>query len=214
MNDRLDLSDVQMTVGHQQVLRGVTLVAERGTITSVAGSSGSGKTTLLFIAGGLLNPTLGTARFAGLPTWTGDGQPRPDVAFILQGNGLVPILTARENVALALRAKGRPSAQALQRADEELALLGMATLGGRRVDELSGGQAQRVACARALAVDPGLLLADEPTSELDATNRTIVLARLQALSDQGATVVVASHDPAVTATGDQVIRLQDGQVAG
>jgi putative ABC transport system ATP-binding protein len=212
MNEGLQLTDVCLNVGSRQVLRGVTLDARPGSVTTVAGSSGSGKTTLLFVAGGLLHPNRGAARFAGHPTWTGDGRPRPDVAFVLQGNGLVPLLTARENVALALRARGCPSARALERAELELELLGLGDLGNRQVDELSGGQAQRVACARALAVDPDLLLADEPTSELDEPNRTRVLARLRAVSNGGATVVVASHDPAVMAAGDDVVRLSDGHV--
>src|SRR4029079_7791577 len=122
--------------------------------------------------------------------------PRHEVAFVLQVYGLVPILSARENVAIALRARGLKPDAADERADAELSRFFIGDLGDRQVEELSGGRVQRVACARAVAVAPEILLADEPTSELDEGNREHVMDQLRAEAARGAIVVVATHDPA------------------
>jgi len=208
----LELADVELLLAGRQILQPMDLTFPPAEVTAVAGPSGSGKTTLLSVAGGLLRPTRGTATYDGTPMWQGDGDPRPQVAFVLQVYGLVPILSARENVSVALRARGTPPAEADDRADRELERLGIGDLGDRQVEELSGGQMQRVACARALAVDADIVLADEPTSELDEGNREHVMAQLRAEARRGAIVVVATHDPAVVETADRYVTLDEGHL--
>jgi putative ABC transport system ATP-binding protein len=212
MTGPLELLDVELTIGNLQILAPMTLRFSPGEVTAVRGPSGSGKTTLLSVAGGLLQPTRGTASYDEKPMWQHDGDPRREVAFILQVYGLVPILSARENISVALRARKVPPAEADERADFELARVHIEDLGDRQVEELSGGQMQRVACARAFAVDAAVLLADEPTSELDEGNREHVMAQLHAEAERGAIVVVASHDPAVVDASDRHITLDEGHL--
>ncbi len=194
------------------LLEGIDLVLEPGAMTVLAGPSGSGKTTLLSVAGGLLSPTEGRATYAGEPTWQGNGDPRPELVFVLQVYGLVPILSARENVSIALRARRVRPAEADELAEAALARFHIADLGDRQVEELSGGQMQRVALARALVVTAPVLLADEPTSELDEGNRQLALGALRAEADRGAVVVVATHDPAVVEACDVHHALDEGRL--
>ena len=209
--DGLRLAGVTYVAG-RPILHGVDLAFEPGRMTALSGPSGSGKTTLLSIAGGLLEPASGTAAYAGRPMWQGTGDPRPEVAFVLQVYGLVPILSARENVSIALRARGVAPAESDERAEAALARFHIADLGDRQVEELSGGQMQRVACARGFVVGAGILLADEPTSELDEGNRGLVLAELRAEAERGGVVVVATHDPAVVAACDVHHALDEGRL--
>lgn len=194
------------------LLHDLDLTFRAGRMTALSGPSGSGKTTLLSIAGGLLEPSLGQASYAGEPMWRGTGDPRPEVAFVLQVYGLVPILSARENVSVALRARGVDPDEADERATTALARFHIGDLGDRQVEELSGGQMQRVALARGLCVDAAVLLADEPTSELDEGNRALVLAELRREADRGAVVVVATHDPAVVDACDDHHALDEGRL--
>jgi putative ABC transport system ATP-binding protein len=210
--DELMLEDVSLNLGGRWVLERLTLSLRPGEVTSLSGPSGSGKTTLLSIAGGLLKPTTGFASYAGQHMWQGDGDPRHEVAFVLQVYGLVPILSARENVAIALRARGEKPRDADERADAELTRFHIGDLGERQVEELSGGQMQRVACARAFAVTPEILLADEPTSELDEGNREHVMDQLRLEAARGAIVVVATHDPAVVDVADRRLVLDEGRL--
>ena len=212
MSEVLELSGISYEVVGRTVLDDVTLSFHAGEVTALSGPSGSGKTTLLSVAGGLLEPTRGTTSYAGAPMWRGNGDPRPEVAFVLQVYGLVPILSARENVSIALRARGAKPAEADERADAELARFHIGDLGDRQVEELSGGQMQRVACARAFAVRPQVLLADEPTSELDEGNREHVMDQLRAEAARGAVVVVATHDPAVVDAADRRLVLDEGRL--
>ncbi|GAA1912831.1 ABC transporter ATP-binding protein [Nocardioides hwasunensis] len=199
-------------VAGRTLLDDVSVTFPAGRLTALSGPSGSGKTTLMSIAGGLLQATSGTAELDGQDMWTGSGDPRPEVAFVLQVYGLVPILSARENVSIALRARGVAPADADESAEAALARFGIADLGERQVEELSGGQMQRVACARGFVVGAGVLLADEPTSELDEGNRAVVLAELREEAARGAVVVVATHDPAVVDACDLHIALDEGRV--
>ncbi len=208
----LELTDVEYVIGGLQVLHPMTLRFRAGEVTALSGPSGSGKTTLLSIAGGLLRATSGSATYDGTLTWQGDGDPRPEFAFVLQVYGLVPILSARENVSIALRARGVSPSEADERADAELDRFHIGDLGDRQVEELSGGQMQRVACARAFAVRAAVLLADEPTSELDEGNREHVMAQLHAEAARGAVVVVATHDPAVVDAADRHCLLDEGRL--
>jgi putative ABC transport system ATP-binding protein len=196
------------------LLSGVSLVAQPGRILAVTGSSGSGKTTLLSVLGGLLAPGEGTVEYDGQAVGTRSREPRRGTAFVLQTYGLAPSLTAEENVAIALRAHGNGPVDSTGGALAALGRVGVGDLAERLIQELSGGQLQRVAVARALAVEPEVLLADEPTSELDETNRDLVVAELRAEADRGAVVVLATHDPDVADLCDEELHLVDGQVAG
>jgi putative ABC transport system ATP-binding protein len=211
-NGSLALEDVSLNVGGRWALERLSVEFRPGEVTALSGPSGSGKTTLLSIAGGILKPTTGFATYGGRHMWLGDGDPRHEVAFVLQVYGLVPILSARENVAIALRARGVSPAEADTRADEELSRFHIGDLGDRQVEELSGGQMQRVACARAFAVSPEILLADEPTSELDEGNREHVMDQLRIEAARGAVVVVATHDPAVVESSDRALVLDEGRL--
>ena len=210
------MSDLHLTGVRYELTRtlihDLDLTFRAGRLTALSGPSGSGKTTLLSIAGGLLQPSLGEATYAGQPMWRGTGDPRPEVAFVLQVYGLVPILSARENVSVALRARGVDPDEADERATAALARFHIGDLGDRQVEELSGGQMQRVALARGLCVDAAVLLADEPTSELDEGNRSLVLAELRREADRGAVVVVATHDPAVVDACDDHHALDEGRL--
>ncbi|MGH3497298.1 MAG: ATP-binding cassette domain-containing protein [Nocardioidaceae bacterium] len=210
--DQLTAAHVCYEIGALRILDDVGVSVGAGEMVAVSGPSGSGKTTLLSILGGLLQPTRGTVSFGGEPVWRGNGDPRGDVSFVLQVYGLVPILTARENVEVALRARGVAPREADQAAEAALARLQVADLGDRQVDELSGGQMQRVAGARALAPGAALLLADEPTSELDEVSRDVVLHELRREASRGATVIVATHDSAVVDVCDREYHLVDGAV--
>lgn len=194
------------------LLSDVHLGFEPGRMVALSGPSGSGKTTLLSVIGGLLQPTTGTVTLDDRDTWRGTGDPPPEIAFVLQVYGLVPILSARENVSVALRARGVAPREADTRADAALADLHVADLGDRQVEELSGGQLQRVAIARALVVHAPVLLADEPTSELDPTTRGQVMTLLRAEADAGAVVVVATHDPEVADACDEHHRMVEGRL--
>jgi putative ABC transport system ATP-binding protein len=204
------LTDIELVIGERVILQPMSLEFRPGEVTALSGPSGSGKTTVLSIAGGLLRPMRGTATYGDLPMWQGDGDPRPQVAFVLQVYGLVPILSARENIAIALRARGAAPQDADSAADRELERFHIGDLGDRQVEELSGGQMQRVACARGFAVKAEILLADEPTSELDEGNREHVMSQLREEAERGAIVVVATHDPAVVAIADRHYVLDDG----
>jgi putative ABC transport system ATP-binding protein len=207
----LTLSGVTYVIG-RTLLDDVTIGFRAGELTALSGPSGSGKTTLLSVAGGLIEPTSGTTSYDGRSMWQGTGDPRPEVAFVLQVYGLVPILSARENVSVALRARGVRPAEAEERAEAALARFHIADLGDRQVEELSGGQMQRVACARGLVVGAEVLLADEPTSELDDGNRRLVLAELRTEAERGSVVVVATHDPAVVDACDRHYVIDEGRL--
>lgn len=203
-----------LATGSARLLDDVSLVARSGRVLAVTGSSGSGKTTLLSVLGGLLRPDEGSATYGGAPVGTRSGEPRPGTAFVLQTYGLVPSLTAEENVSVALRARRVKPQDASGRAQSALDRVGVGDLAERLISELSGGQLQRVAVARALAVEPDVLLADEPTSELDEVNRDLVVAEIRAEAARGAVVVLATHDPEVAAMCDDQLHLVEGAVSG
>jgi putative ABC transport system ATP-binding protein len=210
----LRASGLVVSVGAGRVLDDVSLEAAPGRILAVTGSSGSGKTTLLSVLGGLLRPDDGQVTYDDQPVGTRDGEPRAGTAFVLQTYGLVPSLTAAENVAVALRARAVAPAEADSAAAVALGRTGIGDLAERLITELSGGQLQRVAVARALALQPDVLLADEPTSELDEHNRDLVVAEIRAEADRGAVVVLATHDPEVADMCDDELHLVDGRAAG
>jgi putative ABC transport system ATP-binding protein len=201
-----------VTLGYNgdPVLRDVTVAASPGRILAVTGPSGAGKTTLLHAMAGLLRPTAGEVRIGDEPVRDRDHAVSRRIVLAPQDNGLAAILTAAENVQVALMAVGVRPPDARAATATALAVLGLTEQAGQLVEELSGGQQQRTALARALALAGDVLLADEVTSELDAVNRQRVLERLRAEADRGAAVVFATHDAEAAAFCDAELHLRDG----
>ena len=198
-------------------IRDITLSVAPGEFTVLCGPSGSGKTTLLNQIGCLDAPTAGELRLEGLPTArmsAGElSKLRAEkIGFVFQSFNLIPVLTAAENVELSLELAGRP-AGARAAAEAMLADVGLEGLGHRRPGELSGGQQQRVAVARALVKRPLLVIADEPTANLDTANGAGVLEVMRRLNATlGTTFIFSSHDPRVVAQARRVVTLNDGAV--
>ncbi|PZR61551.1 MAG: ABC transporter [Chloroflexi bacterium] len=204
-----------------QTIRAVdelTLRVRRGEMVAVQGRSGSGKTTLLNLLGGLDRPTTGTVRFDGLElTELADDQltelRRRRIGFIFQSFGLIPILSAAENVEIPLRLVGAEPAARRARIAMLLEMVGLAERARHRPHELSGGEQQRVAIARALANGPELLIADEPTGQLDSQSGRAIMRLVRAVArSEGVTVVVATHDVALVSLSDRVLELRDGRL--
>jgi putative ABC transport system ATP-binding protein len=204
--DMLDARGLRYIRDGQTILSGVDVTVDPGESLAVTGPSGSGKSSLLAVIAGLARPAAGEVHLDGVPL-TGFAGPASGVALVLQGYGLVSLLTAAENIEVALRAAGRPAAAAPGMARASLADLGLEAHADQLVEELSGGQQQRVAVARALALKPKLLIADEPTAELDPAARAVVLARIFDVVTGGGALVVATHDPEVAARCDRVLDL-------
>ncbi len=179
----------------------------------MTGHSGAGKTTLLSVLAGVTRPDEGGVRVGEVVVDGIEAAVAAGVALVPQGNGLAAVLTAHENVLLPLLARGANPRRAPERASAALASVGLAEVHGHLVEELSGGQQQRVAVARGLALGSPVLLADEPTSELDHTNREVVLRLLRARAADGAAVVMTTHDPEAAGAADRVVHLDDGFVS-
>jgi putative ABC transport system ATP-binding protein len=201
-----------------EAVRGVDLKVPSATLVAIMGRSGSGKSTLLSILGGIDSPTAGQVLLEGvdLATLTDDARTlirRRRVGFVFQSFNLLPILTAEENVSLPLELDGMPSAKARRIAAEALDRVGMASRRHHVPSTLSGGEQQRVAVARALAIEPVILLADEPTGNLDSVNGQRLSNLLRSLvDDQQQTIVLVTHDATVAAKADRVVYLSDGMV--
>jgi putative ABC transport system ATP-binding protein len=200
-------------------LRGVDLRVDRGQLVAIRGRSGSGKTTLLNLLGGLDRPTSGTVTVDGeVVSAMGESAlvafRRSTVAFIFQAFGLLPILSAAENVEVPLRlVRAEPRARDA-RVAELLELVGLGPRARHRPHELSGGEQQRVAIARALANRPKLLLADEPTGQLDSHTGHAIMGLLRTVvRTESVTAVVATHDPALLDLADRVLEIHDGMLA-
>jgi putative ABC transport system ATP-binding protein len=216
------VTGVTRTFGHGgqavHALRGISLSAERGQLTALSGRSGSGKTTLLNIIGGLDAPTSGRVVVAGHDL-TGLSERdrmllrRGTIGFVFQSFGLIPMLSAAENVGVPLRIKGVSRREREERVRLMLAVVGLSEHALQRPGELSGGQQQRVAIARALAVSPQLLIADEPTGQLDSeTGRQIMRLLRTVVQSEGITALVATHDSNLLELADSVLRLEDGHL--
>jgi putative ABC transport system ATP-binding protein len=200
-------------------LRGLTLSIEEGEFTALVGPSGSGKTTALQIMGCLDKPTSGRVLLQGEDVSKLSGNKRADlrrgsIGFVFQFFALLPGLNAYENVELPLLLAGRNGQQRKQRVNELLEAVGVADRAQHRPDQMSGGEQQRVAVARALATNPVLILADEPTANLDTENGRQVMEIMQRLNQEtGTTFVCATHDPRVVAFARRVVELRDGKVS-
>ncbi|MET8829806.1 ABC transporter ATP-binding protein [Streptomyces sp. NPDC004610] len=199
-------------------LRGVSFAVPRGELVALKGRSGSGKTTLLNIVGGLDAPDRGRITLDGREL-TGLGENgllelrRDRIGFVFQSFGLIPILSAAENVGVPLRLRRTDPRERDERVALLLALVGLAEHAAQRPGELSGGQQQRVAIARALANNPALLIADEPTAQLDAETGHAVMELLKAVvRSEGVTALVATHDATLLDLADRVLELSDGTI--
>jgi putative ABC transport system ATP-binding protein len=217
------LSDVHKTyhVGDLEVpaVRGVSLEIESGAFLSIAGPSGSGKTTILNLLGALDTPTSGTIRIGDRET--GGLTPKmladfrnTHLGFVFQTFNLIPVLTVQENVELPLQLHGiAEKEKRISRIQRILNEVGLGDLADRRPNELSGGQQQRVAIARALVKDPTLVLADEPTANLDSTTAGEIMALMMAMNEKhGTTFIFSTHDPLVMDHASRLVRLRDGQI--
>ena len=196
-------------------LRGVSFDVPRGELVALKGRSGSGKTTLLNLVGGLDEPDEGRITVDGLElSGLGEeGLRRDRIGFVFQSFGLIPILTAAENVGVPLRLRRAHPREREERVELLLALVGLADHAAQRPGELSGGQQQRVAIARALANQPSLLIADEPTGQLDAETGLAVMELLRAVvRSEQVTALVATHDAALLDLADRVLELSDGEI--
>jgi putative ABC transport system ATP-binding protein len=215
---RLESVTRDFGTGHTAVhaLRGVSLTVTRGELVALRGKSGSGKSTLLSIIGGLDRPSTGRVEVAGqdVTAMSADqlaGLLRETVAFIFQSFGLIPILSAAENVGLPMRLARRDPTVREQRARALLGLVGLEGRADQRPFELSGGEQQRVAIARALANSPQLLLADEPTGQLDSETAAQIMRLIRSIvHDEGITAIVATHDPPLINLADRVVTMKDG----
>lgn len=199
-------------------LRGLDASFAGGRVTWIRGPSGCGKSTLLNLVGGLDRPTAGSIEVDGqnLPQLSDAdlvAYRRDKVGFVFQFFNLVPVLTAAENVELPMRRAGTPGKLRDGKTKELLEAVGLSKRGAQRPDELSGGEQQRVAIAVALANDPNILLADEPTGELDSENAAVVLDLLRTASrNRGKTILLVSHDPQAARIADDTIEMADGRL--
>jgi putative ABC transport system ATP-binding protein len=222
VKNMIDVRDMTRTYGSGSTataaLRGVNFTVSEGQLVALVGRSGSGKTTLLNIVSGLDTADGGSISVAGHDmTAMGEGERlrlrRDTVAYIFQSFGLLPVLSAAENVGVPLRIAGVAPKERESRVELLLSKVGLAEHAKQRPAELSGGQQQRVAIARALATQPSLLLADEPTGQLDReTGRQIMRLLRTVVESEGVTALVATHDPALIDLADSVLHLVDGKI--
>jgi len=202
-----------------KALDDVTLAIPQGAFVVLAGRSGSGKTTLLNMLGGLDRPDRGALTIAGRDMLQMGRDERAKfrlhhLGFVFQAYNLIRVLTARENVAYVLQLRGMERRRRMALADRWLAEVGLQGFEYRRPDQMSGGQQQRVAVARALAASPDLVLADEPTANLDSHTGAELIALMRRLNEQeGTTFVTASHDPAVIESARMLVTMQDGKIS-
>ena len=217
----LVLNDVHKTyqMGETQVhaLRGVDLELSPAQFSVIMGHSGSGKSTLMHLAGCLDVPTSGRVEYSGLDLTTLTSRERADfrssdIGFVFQKYNLVGNLTALENVALPLVLRNATTKQAQAQAREALALVGLEDRTTHRPSKLSGGEQQRVAVARALVNDPTMILADEPTGNLDTTTGERILELLRQFTDDDKIVLVVTHNPEIADIADRIVYLRDGEV--
>jgi len=204
--------------GQVEALRGVSLAVERGEFVAIMGASGSGKSTLLHLLGGLDKPTAGQVVIDGVNISTLDDEQatltrRDKTGFVFQFFNLIPLLTVRENVALPFLIGGESVHERRQRVEELLAMVGLTGKADHAPDQLSAGEQQRVALARALATEPALLLADEPTGNLDYTSGGEILDLLwRSCVQLGQTIVLVTHEARAAAYADRVLVVRDGQI--
>jgi putative ABC transport system ATP-binding protein len=201
-----------------EALRGLTLEVAEGEFTAICGPSGSGKTTLLNLIGALDRPSAGAIRLEGRDLGAMGQRERSHlrrdrIGFVFQAYNLMPVLTAYENAEMVLALQGAPVEERRERVEKVLKDVGLEGLEHRRPDELSGGQQQRVAVARAIASSPAVVLADEPTANLDSENATLLLDIMEEQNrERNVTFLFSTHDPRVMERARRIVRLVDGRV--
>jgi putative ABC transport system ATP-binding protein len=211
--------DVSKRFGTTTALDGLSVELAGGEVLAILGPSGSGKSTLLLCLAGILLPDKGEVRYRGRSLASVSDAVRTrlrrdEFGFVFQFGQLVPELTALDNVSLPLRLAGSRRREAIAKADQVLTTLGVDDVGDKRAGEMSGGQAQRVAVARALVTGPRVIFADEPTGSLDSTNGELVMELLvSAARQQGTSVVLVTHEPQIAAYADREIVVRDGRIA-
>jgi putative ABC transport system ATP-binding protein len=219
----IELRDVRRTYGEGascvHALTGITLGIEAGSLTAIVGPSGSGKSTLLNLLGALDTPSSGRVSVAGhdLSQLSDDERTRlrrDKIGFVFQFFNLLPTLTAKENVLLPAKLAGKRGKELDARAEELLTRVGLGSRMGHRPDQMSGGEMQRVAISRALIMDPPVLLADEPTGNLDSKTGREVMHLLRGAVDSRRTVILVTHDPRIARVADRVLTIKDGLLAG
>lgn len=215
----IEVRNLTKSFGSLQVLRGVNLSVERGEVISIVGPSGAGKTTLLQLIGALDTPDGGSIMFDGRALGAMNGAQlakfrNAHIGFVFQFHQLLPEFTAIENVAIPALIAGRSLAEANKEAMELLALMGLADRAHHKPSQLSGGENQRVAVARALVNRPDVILADEPSGSLDSRNKEELHRLFFDLSDKfGQTFIIVTHDEGLAAVTDRTIRMVDGVVS-
>ncbi len=200
-----------------EALRGVDLAIEAGEFVTIMGHSGSGKSTLLSVLGGMNHPTAGTVEMADVKLYELPGERLADfraenLGFVFQSFHLIQYLTALENVMLPLAITGMKKAEKVQAAREALERVGLAGKADRLPNQLSGGEQERVAIARAIVKKPPILLADEPTGNLDTKTSEEVMTLFRRLNDEGQTLVMVTHNPENSTYADRTIHLRDGLI--
>ncbi len=218
----LEMTDVKKTYRQGtvdvQALRGLDLIVRRGEFTALSGPSGSGKTTALNLIGALDKPTSGAIRLEGndlvkLGRARLSRIRRDRIGFVFQAYNLIPVLTAYENAEIVLALQGVGAAQRRERVMGILKDVGLEDLAGRRPDQLSGGQQQRVAIARAIAANPAVVLADEPTANVDSETAERLIAIMEKLNEErNVTFIFSTHDPRVMERARRLVRLVDGRI--
>jgi len=215
----IEAEDVRKSFGGTVALDGLSLQMGGGEIVAILGPSGSGKSTLLLCLAGILTPDEGDVRYRGRSLASVSDAVRTrlrrdEFGFVFQFGQLVPELTALDNASLPLRLAGLTRRDAIARAREFLGTLGVDDIADKRAGEMSGGQAQRVAVARALVTRPRVIFADEPTGSLDSTNGELVMELLVSTArHQGSSVVLVTHEPQVAAYADREVVVRDGKLA-
>jgi len=203
--------------GEVEALRGVSLQVERGEFVAIMGSSGSGKSTMLHLLGGLDLPTSGEVVIDGIGISDLDDERRTltrrdKTGFVFQFFNLIPLLSVAENVGLPFLIAGEPAARHRDRISELLTMVGLSDKAAHRPDQLSAGEQQRVAVARALATAPAILLADEPTGNLDSKTGVEIMGLFERLHQGGNTIVLVTHEADVAAHANRAVHIRDGQV--
>lgn len=214
----IEIRNVSKSYGNLNVLQNLSLSIQEGAVTAIVGPSGAGKTTLLRILGSLEHPDTGSVVYDETDIFSLSERQLADfrcrnIGFIFQFHELLPEFSARENVAMPALIKGDSRKEALHNADTMLTRLGLGERLSHRPDEMSGGERQRTAIARALINHPKVILADEPTGSLDSHNRDEIQSILHNLSlKEGHTVVMVTHDPSLAAIADFIVSMADGKI--
>ena len=205
------LEGIGKRYGNDLALRSLDLQVPPGELLALLGPSGCGKTTLLRLIAGLIEPSQGKIEIRGRDV-THVPAHRRDVGLVFQNYALFPHMNVWQNVAFGLRMRGMPKADIRRIVDETLEVVRLGPLGGRLPTELSGGQQQRVAIARALVTEPALILADEPTGNLDTRTSVEVMALFQQLNEQGITIILVTHEPDIAAYATRIVEVRDGRI--